>query len=207
MTDIPPGARLYLRPTGFVDAPFGPDGKVLRLAGSLLWFSAFEIIAVDGGERLAPRLVTVAGLDDFLAGVSGDQAERARATIARITAPREALQLGEHVLRFDESRVAAILNVTPDSFSDGGRHSEDPQGAVDAGFAMSAQGAAFIDIGGESTRPGAAYVRESDEIERVVPVIEGLAASGVAISIDTRKAIVMEAALAAGASIFFFPFY
>lgn len=201
MTDIPPGARLYLRPTGFVDAPFGPDGKVLRLAGSLLWFSAFEIIAVDGGERLAPRLVTVAGLDDFLAGVSGDQAERARATIARITAPREALQLGEHVLRFDESRVAAILNVTPDSFSDGGRHSEDPQGAVDAGFAMSAQGAAFIDIGGESTRPGAAYVRESDEIERVVPVIEGLAASGVAISIDTRKAIVMEAALAAGASI------
>lgn len=201
MTDIPPSASLYFRPTGFVDAPFDLDGQVERLAGGLLWFSAFEVIAVDGGQRLAPQLVTIDGLDDFLATVSDRQAERARETVARITAPRAAFELGERVLRFDEPRIAGILNVTPDSFSDGGRYSDDPQGAADAGFAMSAQGAALIDVGGESTRPGASDVWEGDEIERVVPVIEKLAASGVAISIDTRKAAVMEAALAAGASI------
>lgn len=201
MTDIPPSASLYFRPTAFVDAPFGLDGKVMRLAGGLLWFSAFDVIVVDGGERGEMRLVAVDALGDFLDAVSDEQAAAARATIARITEARASLNLGERVLRFDEPRIAGILNVTPDSFSDGGKHCEDPQAAADAGFAMSASGAALIDIGGESTRPGASEVWEGDEIERVVPVIERLAASGVAISVDTRKAAVMEAALAAGASI------
>ncbi|WP_299323691.1 dihydropteroate synthase [Parasphingopyxis sp.] len=201
MTDIPPSASLYFRPTGFVDAPFDLNGQVERLAGGLLWFSAFEVIAVEGGQRLAPHLVTIDGMGDFLATLSDEQAERARETIARVTAPRAAFELGERVLRFDEPRIAGILNVTPDSFSDGGQYSDDPQGAADAGFAMSTKGAALIDVGGESTRPGAEDVWEGDEIARVVPVIEKLAASGVAISIDTRKAAVMEAALAAGAAI------
>lgn len=201
MTDIPASASLYFRPTAFVDAPFGLDGKVLRLAGGLLWFSAFDVIIVDGGERGAPCLVTVEALDDFLTALSDEQAAVARITISRISETRASFQLGERVLRFDEPRIAGILNITPDSFSDGGKHSEDPQAAADAGFAMSASGAALIDVGGESTRPGAADVWEGDEIARVVPVIERLAASGVAISVDTRKAAVMEAALAAGATI------
>lgn len=201
MTEIPSSASLYFRPTGFVEAPFGLDGQVMRLAGGLLWFSAFDVIVVDGGERLAPRLVPIDALDDFVGSLTDAQAERARIVIARIGEPRVPFQLGDRVLRFDEPRIAGILNVTPDSFSDGGRHSDDPEGAADAGFAMSARGAAMIDVGGESTRPGAADVWEGDEMERVIPVIERLAASGVAVSVDTRKAAVMEAALSAGAAI------
>ena len=74
-----------------------------------------------------------------------------------------------------------------------------PRAAAEAGAAMAAAGAAIIDVGGESTRPGATDVWEGDEIERVVPVVQQLAAGGTAVSIDTRKAAVMEAALGAGA--------
>ncbi len=94
-----------------------------------------------------------------------------------------------------------ILNITPDSFSDGGQHVDDPQAATEAAVDMAAAGASIIDVGGESTRPGAETVWEGDEIKRVVPVIEKLGHCGAAISVDTRKAAVMEAALAAGAHI------
>jgi dihydropteroate synthase len=94
-----------------------------------------------------------------------------------------------------------ILNATPDSFSDGGRHA-DPQVAVAAGEAMRSAGVDMLDVGGESTRPGAETVPAVVEIARVVPVIEGLRASGAgAISIDTRKAAVADAAVAAGAGL------
>ena len=125
--------------------------------------------------------------------------ERAAALFARIGVARPPVKLGERVLRFDAPLVMGILNMTPDSFSDGGKHMADPSAAADAGFAMHAAGAAIIDVGGESTRPGADTVWEGDEIKRVVPVIERLARAGVPVSIDTRKASVMEAALAAGA--------
>ena len=94
-----------------------------------------------------------------------------------------------------------ILNVTPDSFSDGGRYS-DVEAAVARAAQMAAEGAAIIDVGGESTRPGAAAVDALTELERVVPVIERIAASlDVAISIDTSKVEVMAAAAEAGACI------
>lgn len=201
MIDIPPSASLYFRPTAFVDAPFELDGRILKLAGGSLWFSAFDVTIADGGERLTPTLVTVEAMDGFLATLSDAQSDHARSVIARIVAPRGSLALGERVLRLDEPRIVGILNITPDSFSDGGQYYDDPQGAADAGFAMSAAGAALIDVGGESTRPGAADVREGDEVERVVPVVERLAASGIAISLDTRKASVMDAGFAAGAHI------
>ncbi len=97
-------------------------------------------------------------------------------------------------------QVMGILNVTPDSFSDGGDHVA-VEVAVKSALRMQVEGAAFIDIGGESTRPGAAEVPIEVEIARVVPVIEGLRkVSDVAISIDTRKANVAEAAIKAGAN-------
>src|SRR5690606_33030391 len=97
--------------------------------------------------------------------------------------------------------VMGIVNVTPDSFSDGGRLA-DAAAAVAHGQQLAADGAAIIDIGGESTRPGHAAVDAATEMARVLPVIEGLAASGTTpISIDTYKAEVAEAALRAGASI------
>jgi dihydropteroate synthase len=94
----------------------------------------------------------------------------------------------------------AILNVTPDSFSDGGRRF-DTQDAIAAGLAMAAEGADIIDVGGESTRPGASEVAPDIEQDRVLPVIQALAEAGLCVSADTRNAATMRAALAAGARI------
>jgi dihydropteroate synthase len=98
--------------------------------------------------------------------------------------------------------VMGIVNVTPDSFSDGGRYL-DPAAAVEQGLELERQGAAMLDIGGESTRPGAAPVSAGDELGRVLPVIEGLVSAGVRarLSIDTSKASVAQAALRAGATL------
>jgi len=102
-------------------------------------------------------------------------------------------------LTLDRPRVMGVLNVTPDSFSDGGRL--DPAAAIAAGLAMRDDGADIVDVGGESTRPGAAPTSPELERARVLPVIRGLAAEGVRISVDTRHAETMAAALDAGASI------
>jgi len=96
--------------------------------------------------------------------------------------------------------IMGILNVTPDSFADGGRHNEF-NAAVARGLEMIAEGVDIIDIGGESTRPGADRVSEAEEIERTIPVITELAKHGVRISIDTMRASTAEAAIKAGASI------
>jgi dihydropteroate synthase len=96
------------------------------------------------------------------------------------------------------AQVMGILNVTPDSFSDGGRYL-DVDAAVEHGRRLHAEGATWVDVGGESTRPGAAQVDPADEARRVVPVVAALAGDGIAVSVDTRHAAVAEAALAAGA--------
>ncbi len=96
--------------------------------------------------------------------------------------------------------VMGVLNVTPDSFSDGGRWL-DPEAAVTHGLALTAEGADLIDVGGESTRPGAQPVPEAEELRRVVPVVAGLVAAGVPVSIDTMHSVVAEAALEAGAAL------
>jgi dihydropteroate synthase len=100
-----------------------------------------------------------------------------------------------------EFRIMGVINVTPDSFSDGGRYL-DPTAAIEHGLALEAEGAAILDVGGESTRPGAAPVAEGEELRRVIPVIEGLIerGAGARISIDTTKSSVAARALAAGAS-------
>lgn len=192
--------RIYLRPTGFIDAPFGHDGQALRLAGGLQWFAMVELIRAEGAERRKTELVPVDRLDAALAALPPELRTAAEAALARLTSARPAIALGERVVRLDQPQVMAILNLTPDSFSDGGRHVGDPVAAADAGAAMAAAGAAIIDVGGESTRPGAQPVWEGDESARVLPVVERLAAAGVAVSIDTRKASVAAAALAAGAA-------
>jgi dihydropteroate synthase len=96
-------------------------------------------------------------------------------------------------------RIMGILNMTPDSFSDGGRLAS-VEAAVAAGLAIHRAGAAIVDVGGESTRPGAEPVPEAEELARVLPVVEGLVAAGVPVSIDTMKPGVMAAAVSAGAS-------
>ena len=187
--------RHYLRPTAFVDAPFGHDGKVARLAGTMLWFAAVERVTMDGDRRVSAELVPVERAEALT-----ELGEAAGRAWRNLTTPRPPLQLRERVIRLDQPQVAGILNVTPDSFSDGGRFDGGGEAAAQAGFAMAEAGAAIVDVGGESTRPGAKPVWEGDEIERLLPAVTRLAAGGTAISVDTRKSAVMAAALGAGAA-------
>ena len=185
--------RTLIRPTGFIDSPFGHDGKVARLAGGLNWFGLVELIRIEDSRRIGSEIVPIEGIEDRFD-------EAMAADWARITGQRAPLQMGERTIRLDQPQVMGIVNATPDSFSDGGSYA-DAAGAAEAGAVMAAQGAAIIDVGGESTRPGATAVWENDEIERVLPIVQQLAAGGNAVSIDTRKSGVMSAALGAGAKL------
>ena len=163
----------YWRPLAQV-GPARPPGA-LALAGGWAWFTHVEVL-----ERgAAPRVVGTDALPEDVR--------------RRLTAPRAPL-LG---LSWDRPRLMGILNVTPDSFSDGGVHF-DAADAAAAGRAMAAE-VDLLDIGGESTRPGAREVPAGEEEARVLPVISALAGGARPISIDTRKARVARAALEAGA--------
>ena len=114
--------------------------------------------------------------------------------------PKKILRCGELSLDLSVPHVMGILNVTPDSFSDGGKHNGKAQALAHA-QQMISDGATVIDVGGESTRPGASVVEVEEEIRRVVPVVEALAELDVVISIDTSQPEVIQAAVAAGANI------
>ena len=197
---LTPETRLYLRPIWFAESPVGLDGRTARMGSGLIWFQGYEVTARHDGVIQRDR-VAVAEFDDWCGLVIEPLAVRARTLAANIAAIRSPLAVRERMIRFDVPQLMGILKMTPESFSDGGKHLADPQAAADAGFAMMVAGAAIVDVGGESTRPRAEKVWEGDEIARIVPVIEWLAAAGVPVSVDTRKAAVMEAALAAGAGI------
>src|SRR6476661_3658387 len=107
-------SRTLIRPTAFVDSPFGHDGKVARLAGGLDWFAAVELLSVDGHRRVSTELAPVEGIEDRF---DDDMAAQWQA----LTSVRAALQLGERTIRLDQPQVMGIVNATPDSFSDGGQ--------------------------------------------------------------------------------------
>jgi dihydropteroate synthase len=166
----------YFRPVAQTD-PIRP-AEAVPLAGGWAWFTHAEYLTRSGSRGL----------------VSAQSLPAAMAR--RLSAPRADIA----GLKMDRPRLMAILNVTPDSFSDGGRFDR-PETAIAHAKDMAASGADILDIGGESTRPGAADVRAEEEIARTAPVIRSLRASGVQvpISIDTRKAEVVRAALREGA--------
>ncbi len=196
-----PDSKIYLKPVGFLDSPQYFDEKNIRLNNSLIWFSNIEYSIFGGDGSIVRALIPVDAWPDMLEKLPEPLQVAASAQFTNLTRAHEPLQCGARTIRFDQPHVMGILNMTPDSFSDGGKHGDDPQGAADAAFDMATAGASIIDIGGESTRPGAQAVWEGDEIKRVVPVIEKLSQCGAALSVDTRKAAVMEAAIAAGAHI------
>ena len=192
---------LYLRPIALADSPQSEDGEAVRLAGGMIYASRFALIVRRDGQIVQRTRVAVPDMGDVLARLPTALAVQAQAQWAALAATRAPLQLGARTVRLDQSQIMGILNVTPDSFSDGGKFLDDPAEAHAHAAAMVEAGAAIIDVGGESTRPGAAAVWEGDELKRVIPAVERLAAMGAAISIDTRRPAVMEAAMAAGANI------
>jgi len=196
-----PDSKIYLKPVGFLDSPQYFDENNTRLNNSLVWFSQIEYSVIDDENPAIRTLVSVDDCAEFQSNLPGQLQEQASTQYGHLTTAHEPLQCGNRTIRFDQPHIMGILNITPDSFSDGGKHDDDPQAAADAAFGMATAGASIIDIGGESTRPGAEPVWEGDEIKRVIPVIEKLSQCGAALSVDTRKAAVMEAAIAAGAHI------
>ena len=193
---------LYIRPIALVDSPQSEDGDAVRLAGGMAYASRFAVIVREGGRIVSRERLGARALEAALPGLPVGAAEQ-WANLTRAHAPLDLAlkQGGARTIRLDQPQVVGILNVTPDSFSDGGAFLDDPAVAQAHAAAMLEAGAAMIDVGGESTRPGAAAVWEGDELKRVVPAVEHLAAMGAAISVDTRRPAVMEAALAAGAHI------
>jgi dihydropteroate synthase len=192
-------ASLWLRPVGLLrgsvaEAAVGA-GSAWPLAGGPFAFALIEVLALRDGMLVAATS-TLAALHGWAAAQRAAMAARVTGQLAALTAERPAWA----GLSLDRPLVMGIVNVTPDSFSDGGDFS-DAASAIAAGRAMLEAGADIIDIGGESTRPGAAPVPQEEEIARVVPVIAALAESGAVVSIDTRHPAVMAAALAKGARI------
>jgi dihydropteroate synthase len=183
----------YLRPIALAESPQSEEGEAVRLAGGMVYASRFALIERQDGKVISRQRLSYNELNGL-----PDEAQDQLENLRRSHSP---LQCGARTIRLDQPQVVGILNVTPDSFSDGGQFLDDPEVANAHAAAMLEAGAAMIDVGGESTRPGAAAVWEGDELKRVVPAVERLAASGAAISIDTRRPAVMEAALAAGAHV------
>lgn len=190
--------RIYIRPIGFAPGPQCEHGNAVRLAGGMVYASRFAVIQRRDDRVIERWLASPDTIAEVLGALPDSLGAEAEAQWANLRLAHPPLELGVRTVRLDQPQVAGILNVTPDSFSDGGRFADADAGHAHAA-AMVEAGAAILDVGGESTRPGAKPVWEGDEIARVVPAIEGCAAMGAAVSIDTRKSAVMEAALDAGA--------
>lgn len=187
---------VYVRPVGIFPATADPEtGTVwggLPLAGGRLAFSALEVI-----ERGPQTQRQVTGLGEFVERDWGRHTLSASDMFEALREPRMRLA----GLSLNTPRIMGIVNVTPDSFSDGGSF-DSVQSAVDHGLRLVDAGADILDIGGESTRPGAATVPIDEELTRVMPVIEALRdKTDVLISIDTRKSQVMQRAADAGVDI------
>ncbi|QHQ34293.1 dihydropteroate synthase [Algicella marina] len=169
---------LYYRP--LLQAERHRSAGAIGLARGPLWFDTVEVLT-RGAE---PARMSASELPEDVLG--------------RLVAPRSPIA----GLDWSRPRIMGILNATPDSFSDGGRHQGNA--GIAHGLAMHVAGADIVDIGGESTRPGAAMVSEEEELDRVLPLIVALRreAPELPISVDTRKANVAAATLAAGADLF-----
>lgn len=191
-------ARSWLRPLGIITGGIArlaiERGIARPLVGSTLAYSAVELLS-HGADGIIMTMTTLLTLSHTLKGESALSA-KIHYMLDRLSRPRPPWA----GFTFDKPLIMGILNITPDSFFDGDRFLE-PARAIAHGRAMIAAGADIIDIGGESTRPGATPVTPEIEMSRIEPVIRALAMTGAVISVDTRNPSVMEGALKAGARI------
>jgi len=191
----------YLKPTGILcrhAAQRGvADGIARPLAGGALAFTAVELIRRGAGDRRETVTLSIADLRSCrLRAEDTSRSESIEKALSIIAAPRAEFA----GLTLDRPRLMGVVNVTPDSFSDGGRY-HDSDHAIAYGHALIQAGADILDVGGESTRPGAAPVSIEEELARVLPVIAALAKEGAVVSIDTRHGSVMRRAVDAGARV------
>jgi len=193
-----PASAMWLHPeallTGAAARSAIAEGIALPLAGGNTAFAQLEVMARQG-ESVATTLAPVRRVEYWASQIDAARRERIEAQLARASEQR----CHWAGLPLDRPLLMGIVNATPDSFYPGNRGTADA--AVALGRAMHAAGADIIDIGAESTRPGADPVSEAEELQRLEPVVRGLAASGAVISVDTRHAQVMAASLAWGARI------
>jgi dihydropteroate synthase len=192
--------RLWLLPLGLISGRAAAEaiasGQARPLTGPCLAFTLIRALGLGADRRPISVTSSIAEFEVWIAGVGAPFAQRVREQLAFLSAPRPPWA------GFDLDRpiIMGVLNVTPDSFSDGGQWF-DAERAVAHGRTLLMAGADIIDVGGESTRPGADELSPREEIQRVEPVVRALVQSGAVVSIDTRHKAVMEAALDAGARI------
>ncbi len=187
--------RLYLRPV----ATLAPAGRAAaRIGGAWAGFDHVEVIIRDACGNVGRATGALEEVRVWSRHQGRDVGRRADAELARITQPRAPFA----GVAMDEPRIMGVVNVTPDSFSDGGDYAR-PEQALAHAREQVAAGAAFLDIGGESTRPGSDPVGDEEELMRTLPVIKALAQAkaDAVVSIDTRKARVMELAVGQGARV------
>lgn len=195
-----------MQPLGILRGSFSVSDAVRKgiafpLAGSDAAFSLVKVIIREGTERVQQDLVPVQGLRSYQADFSPEEQMTMRSWLKNLTRIRNPIVVPSgKFLNWQKPVIQGILNVTPDSFSDGGQFDMTEQALAQAD-AMAKAGAAIIDIGGESTRPGAEAVTIQQEMDRVLPAIKALKNVLQLISIDSRNAAVMRAALEAGADI------
>lgn len=192
---------LYLAPEGLLSGMAAraalASNLALPLAGGPLVFTHLRLFRRDPNRgRLAETVAPIAELRLWAAGEGAAIAAHIESLLDRLTAARPSFA----GLSLDRPRIMGIVNVTPDSFSDGGEHM-DLDSAVAHGLALLEAGADILDIGGESTRPGSGEMDPELEAGRVTPVIRALAERGAVLSVDTRHAPVMAQAVEAGAAI------
>ena len=195
--ELPIDCKFYLKPEGFI-----PSGSAChaarRLASGWMAFTALRVIVRVEGRRVLEKLVPTDDFEAYLHHFLMPHREKLLVLLNALVSARPAMEWDGLSLMWDRPRVMGILNVTPDSFSDGGLFSSTNM-AMTYARDMIAAGVDIIDVGGESTRPGAESVSTEDELARVLPVIDALSGEGCVLSIDTRQAAVMAEAVAHGA--------
>ncbi|MEE8259251.1 MAG: dihydropteroate synthase [Sphingomonadales bacterium] len=197
---FPEDVKLYLRPTALGRA--GLDlGLSLPLGAGTVTFSSLELILRNDGRRLYQGTFPVTSLTSLKDQLPEAAAGQFDQVLDHLTSPRQALQFSRgSSLSFAAPLVMGILNITPDSFSDGGDFF-DASSVKNRAVEIFKSGADLIDVGAESTRPGASEVPVKEELERLEPLFKVIRDLPGPVSIDTRKAAVMAAGLAAGAGI------
>ena len=192
--------KIYVQPLGLVRGPIHCDRVFKNLTGGDIYFAAVRIISRTK-QGLEEEIVSIVDLDNFLKEKSTTVAEKIKTILNNIESPRGALMLNNgSVIGWKKPVIQGVLNVTPDSFSDGGQYS-DIELARPHAHEMISAGADIIDIGGETTKPGAQSVSIKSEKDRVLPVIKNLATLNFPLSIDSRNAEVMNDAIQNGAHI------